>query len=121
MIGRTDPFCRVMRDGGDKKTLPHIPRAYAIILAASRYSPQSVAPHIVRDRTRNGRSPAVVDVAVSPDDIRVIGAVNHNGTSNDTRRMRTTRKVRGKVANIWKSARRPGAMATGLCRVDRCE
>jgi hypothetical protein len=34
-----------MRDGGDKKELPHIPRAYAIILAASRYWSQSAAPN----------------------------------------------------------------------------
>jgi hypothetical protein len=75
----------------------------------------------VHDVMRNNRLPAVVNIAVSPDDIRVIGAVNNNSTSNDTRGMRTTRKVRGKVANVWKSARRPVAMATGLCRVDRCE
>ena len=115
MIRRADPFCSVIRDGGDKKKLPHIPRAYAIILAASRYSPQSVAPHIVRDRTRNGRSPPVVDVAVSPDDIRVIGAVNNNGTSNDTRGMRTTRKVRGKIANVWKPTPASITTTTGFC------
>jgi hypothetical protein len=66
---------------------------------------------------RNNRLPAAVYVAVSPDDIRVIGAVNNNSTSNDTRGMRTTRKVRGKVANVWKAA--PTTTTTGFCR--RCE
>jgi hypothetical protein len=68
---------------------------------------------------RNNRLPAAVYVAVSPDDIRVIGAVNNNGTSNDTRRMRTTRKVRGKVANVWKPAPASITTTTGFCR--RCE
>ena len=61
----------------------------------------------------------MINIAVSPDDIRVIGAVNNNGTSNDTRRMRTTRKVRGKAANVWKPT--PATTTTGFCRVDRCE
>jgi hypothetical protein len=64
---------------------------------------------------RNNRLPAVVNIAASPDDIRVIGAVNNNGTSNDTRRMRTTRKVRRKVANVWKPAPASITTTTGLC------
>jgi hypothetical protein len=68
---------------------------------------------------RNNRLPAAVYVAVSPDDIRVIGAVNNNGTGNDTRGMRTTRKVRGKVANVWKPAPASVTTTTGFCR--RCE
>src|SRR5689334_14425504 len=65
---------------------------------------------------RNNRLTAAVYVAVSPDDIRVIGAVNNNGASNDTRGMRTTRKVRGKVANVWKPAPASITTTTGFCR-----
>jgi hypothetical protein len=60
--------------------------------------------------------PTVVNIAASPDDKRVIGAVNNNGTSNDTRRIRTTRKVRGKVANVWKPAPASITTTTGFCR-----
>src|SRR5262249_2847249 len=64
-------------------------------------------------------SPTTVYIASLPDDIRVIGASNHDGNKTDTRSVVATQRIRRQVPIFRMPAIR--AVTTRFRRLDRCE